>query len=1171
MASNARSAVAPSQSKEFRKIILGLLLASIGSVVLLGLSGCAGLTSSTSSTTAQTATLAITTASLPNGHVNALWSDTLTATGGKKPYTWSVVSGSTIPAWLSLDPITGQLSGTPTQAGTSSFTVQVTDSGHTVQTKTKTLNLTISSTVQPVSISTTSLPNGVMGQGYSSSFTASGGTAPYAWSAAPGSAWPTWLILNASTGALSGTPSATVTISVTVQVTDSSTPAQTASKSFSFNIVSPGPTPPAITTSSLPPGQVAKAYSDTLAVSGGTAPYTWSVSSGTVPGLALAAATGQYAGMPSQSGNFGVTVKVSDSSSPQQTTSKSYTVAITAATPTPVVIGTTSVPGGQVATAYSTTLSASGGTAPYSWSISSGALPGGLGLAAASGTISGTPTAAGSFTFTVKASDSGSTQQSATTSFTVTIVAAAPATLSISSSTLGSGQVGTAYSGSMSASGGTSPYTWSVSSGSLPAGLALTASTGKISGTPTQSGSSSFTITVSDSSSPQQTASKSYSITIAAAAPVPLAVVTTTLTGGQVNLPYSTTLSAKGGTTPYQWSLLSGTLPPGLSLNASTGVISGTPTQTGSFPIQVQVADSSSPSQTASQSFTLSINTATAGTPVTVCGTLGNSGSTYVLQNDISAVGTCITIGASGITFNLNGHTITYDTGATASVYGITASSLTGITGTHITNGAITQGSSCGFGSCLTAHPVYLGFLEADHLTVTYFGDDNQGISVYYGNRALVHDNKLCPNHTKSVLNHYKVMGEIGIEHVAGQIVVNNNSIGVGCPNMNNGHGYVGIFFDDPTPSGTLQATNNQISMASPVRDGYAIEIGCANSNNLPFEIAYNTINQASGRGILVAGWSSATSPGCGLGTIHDNVVSVKEAANEGHGNGDAVGIQTRFGAHDIQVYNNTVTLNVGAGMCPAQFATDTGSDCSGTGVKLMGGVPGLNLTAYNNKVTATSNSPSYFAGALYGDMSADSASYFANNTAFSNSGIIATSPANSAFDGCGNGWTFKNNTLVALSNPQAFHTYVGVYYCNPAQASGTNTDNNVFVDNTYQGGAAPDDLGGPGQGNPFSYYVKWTYNVTVQNGSGQPMSGVTITAVAGGGGAETVSQVTDASGNAQLVLTDHFASGTSASSPSLVDYTPHTVTITAAGCTVSTSPFQLPIHQITTQTLVCQ
>src|SRR6516164_2568926 len=116
-----------------------------------------------------------------------------------------------------------------------------------------------------------------------------------------------------------------------------------------------------------------------------------------------------------------------------------------------------------------------------------------------------------------------------------------PTPLSISVSSLPSGEAKSAYSTALTASGGTAPYAWSVSSGSLPAGLTLSSS-GQINGTPTTPGTSSFTVSVSDSSSPAESGSGSLSITIAAAA-TPVQISTSSLAGGQTNTAYSATLA----------------------------------------------------------------------------------------------------------------------------------------------------------------------------------------------------------------------------------------------------------------------------------------------------------------------------------------------------------------------------------------------------------------------------------------------------------------------------------------------------------------------------------------------------------------------------------------------------------------------------------------------------
>src|SRR5581483_1031381 len=214
-------------------------------------------------------------------------------------------------------------------------------------------------------------------------------------------------------------------------------------------------------------------------------------------------------------------------------------------------ITTTDLPSVQEGTAYNVTVAATGGTAPYTWALSSGSLPAGLTLSSA-GVITGTPTASGTSSFAITATDSSSPKLTKTITFSIVVTAATnlPPALTIGSATLSAGQVGSTYAVSLSASGGTPGYTWSLASGSLPAGLALS-SAGVISGTPTATGTSTFTVAVKDNGSPAQMASAQESIGVS---PAGLAITTTSLAAGANESSYNAALSATGGTPSYTWS-----------------------------------------------------------------------------------------------------------------------------------------------------------------------------------------------------------------------------------------------------------------------------------------------------------------------------------------------------------------------------------------------------------------------------------------------------------------------------------------------------------------------------------------------------------------------------------------------------------------------------------------
>lgn len=162
--------------------------------------------------------------------------------------------------------------------------------------------------------------------------------------------------------------------------------------------------------------------------------------------------------------------------------------------------------------------------------------------------------------------------------------------------------VGASYSATLTAKGGLQPFTWALGSGTLPPGLSISAG-GVISGTPTAVGTTNFKVQVTDSQTPTAAVDvASESITVNNL----LSITTSSLTSGSVNVPYSASLVAAGGVPPYTWSVVSGSLPAGLTLSTS-GFISGTPTAIGTSNFTVQVADSQTTPATATVPLSLTI------------------------------------------------------------------------------------------------------------------------------------------------------------------------------------------------------------------------------------------------------------------------------------------------------------------------------------------------------------------------------------------------------------------------------------------------------------------------------------------------------------------------------------------------------------------------------------
>ena len=504
----------------------------------------------------------VTSSAMPNGELGVFYDSTPAVTGGTGPFTWSV-SGGSLPAGVVLDVSTGEVLGTPTVAGTYNFNLVATDSLGGTATQPESVVI-----AADPSITSPALPNGELGVSYDTTPTVVDGTGPFSWSVTGGSL-PDGLTLDASTGEVSGTPTGSGTSSFTLVATDASDVQATQPESIT---VSADPT---ITSSVLPNGEVGVAYDTTPVAAGGTAPATWSVSGGTLPdGLNLDTSTGEVSGTPTTAGTFAFTLVATDTDEVQATQSESIVIA---AEPS---ITSSALPNGELGASYDTTPTVVDGTGPFTWSVSGGSLPDGLVLNASTGEVTGTPTVAGTYSFNLVATDSlGGT---ATQSESV-VVAADP---SITSSALSNGELGVSYDTTPTVIDGTGPFTWSVTGGSLPDGLTLDTSTGEVTGTPTTTGTSTFTLVATDGNGIQATQSESVTISDG------LSISSPTLPNGEVGVNYDVTPVAVGGTGPFTWSVTGGSLPDGLTLDTSTGEISGTPIVSGVSSFTLVATDS---------------------------------------------------------------------------------------------------------------------------------------------------------------------------------------------------------------------------------------------------------------------------------------------------------------------------------------------------------------------------------------------------------------------------------------------------------------------------------------------------------------------------------------------------------------------------------------------------
>jgi hypothetical protein len=690
----------------------------------------------------------------------------------------------------------------------------------------------------------------------------------------------------------------------------------------------------------------------------------------------------------------------------------------------------------------------------------------------------------------------------------------------------------------------------------------------------------------------------------------PISISTTSLPNATVGVAYSQTLTVTGGVAPYTWTLLSGALPGGIFLQTN-GTLSGAALASGTFNFTVKVTDAGGSSATQALSLIVSATLPGGQIPLTACGTLTLAGGVYQLQNDVTAAGTCFSVQASNVVLDLNNHMVTYATsdgsGHRHGVLGLAcfdpdvAGNPCGGNAANLTvmNGKIVQGAA----AAPFSHAIQMGQinfvqnLTVHDLDITISSPSSVGILTSFSlGGASIYNNTIHNNVTSIASRH----------NFDGMSIHINNDSGAATPNQIHHNviigGAQGGIRDTNTKGSEIY--NNDISQTAIFSNGFCIDAAGAN-----MKVHDNLCHPVQGRGI------HANSPST---QIYNNIIDVTDRANNFE-YGTTISSITRAGNvvtvvtggnHNQIVGSQVMIRNVADASFNGTFSVasvltgqsftynQTGANAVSSGGETsacqVGGVYGIqvesdlqpinNVQIFGNTVTARAGEctasglrmtsiaagttvnihDNTFAGkriALVGGQPTTrqarsislndangSAVTFLNNVLTSDYAVLHVD-----FDG-GNNFTLRNSTVGVGTNPDT-NWYLAEFR---TSGGGQNSAGLVFLDTTFQAGAADTQFflqAGP-QIQEFS--SKYTFALTVGDQHPLPVSGAAV--VITNALAQTVfSGTTDSLGKVSATLTKVRVFN-SVSAVTTEVHNPHSVSVTKSGCAPAPDTFSVSV-----------